>query len=88
MYDQGSSCQELSDEGPQGESIPISSATALTLHSTHGPAAPEEADTYSHCTRIFLEAAPLEQGSDDRPMVEGPHQDYGLEDQARIDHPL
>lgn len=87
MSDQGRLSQELPDEGPQGESVPIDPATALTLHSTHGPATLEEADTYSHCTRISLEAAPLEQDSGDRQTIEGPHQDDGLEDQARVDHP-
>lgn len=87
MSDQGCSSQELPDEGSQGESVPIDSANALTLHSTHGPATLEEADTYSHCTRISFEAAPLEQDSGDRQTIEGPHQDDGLEHQARIDHP-
>ena len=87
MSDQGCSSQELPDEGPQSESVSIDSATALTLHSTHGPATLEEADTYSHCTRISLEAALLEQDSGDRPTIEGPHQDDGLEDQTWIDHP-
>lgn len=87
MSDQGRSSQELPGEDPQGESIPIGSATALALDSTHGAAALEEVDTYSHCTIISLEAAPLEQDSDDRPTVESPHQDNGLEDRARINHP-
>ncbi|RDH30832.1 hypothetical protein BDQ94DRAFT_180863 [Aspergillus welwitschiae] len=81
MYDYSS--QELSDEGPQDESMQSDPATAPT----HGPAAPEETDTHSHCTRISLEATPLEQDSDDRPTVEGPPLDNGLEDQARIAHP-
>ncbi|PYH60299.1 uncharacterized protein BO96DRAFT_497933 [Aspergillus niger CBS 101883] len=81
------SSQELPDEGPQDESTQSNPATALTLHSTHGPAVLEEVDTHSHCTRISLEATPLEQDSEDRPTVEGPPQDDGLEDQARIDHP-
>ena len=85
MSDQGHSSQELHDEGPQCESIPTSPATALTLDSTHGITALEEAESYSHYTRISLETA-LEQGSDDRQTVDGLHQDHDLEDQALINH--
>lgn len=87
MSDQGRSSPELPIEGLQDESIPFDPATALTLHSTHGPAGPGEADTFSYCTRISLEATPLERVSEDRPTVEGQNHDEGLEEQAQVDHP-
>ena len=85
ISDQGYSSQELPDDGPGGESIPTGPATALTLDSIHDASALEEADTYSHCTRISLEAA-SEQDLDDGQTVEGLHQDHDSEDQPRINH--
>ncbi|KAA8652086.1 DUF3723 domain-containing protein [Aspergillus tanneri] len=64
---------------------PERQASSMLRH--YGPLDPEEGDTNSHCTRISLEAAPLEQNLDDRPTIEGPHRDGGPQDQARIDYP-
>lgn len=87
MSDQGRSSPEAPIEVVQDESIPFDPATALTLHSTPGPAVPEEADTYSHCTRISLEGTPLERVSEDRPTIEGQNHDDGLKEQAPVNHP-
>jgi hypothetical protein len=87
ISDHGRLSPELPIEGPQDESTPLDSANALQQHSTHGPGVPGEADTYSHCTRISLEATPLERASGEGPTVEGPRHNDDLEDQALFDHP-
>ncbi|GAA87890.1 hypothetical protein AKAW_06004 [Aspergillus luchuensis IFO 4308] len=83
--------QDMSDypsqgESTQGKSMHSDPATALS-HSIPFPAAPGEADTHSHCTRVSPEAAPLVQDSGNTPAVEDPPLDDGPEDQARTDHP-
>lgn len=86
MSDQGRLSPGLPIESPQEQLIPFGSAAALYLHSTHGPSVPEEADTYSHCTRISLEPTPLEQAGD-RPTVEGQRHNDNLEGQTQVGRP-
>lgn len=89
--------QDMSDQEPlfpetlmadsHDESISFDSATALQLHSPHGLDVAEEADTFSHCTRISLEATPLGRLSEARPTVEGPCHDDDIENQAQLGPP-
>lgn len=87
MPDQGRLSPELPIEVSQDELIPFDSAAAPQLHSTDVPGVLEEADTYSQCMRLSLEATLLEWVSGDRPTIEGTHHDNDLEDQAQVYHP-
>lgn len=80
MPGQGHSTGEHLGDGRRNESPP-GSGMELILHPAHGPAAPEEADTYDQGTRLALETTQLERA------VEGHCQGDGSEHGAQIHRP-
>jgi hypothetical protein len=79
MPDKGCSSPECPDKSltiiplvPPNES-PQLKRRALRILSIHDPITPEEADTYSQCTKISLEVAPLKQDSNNRLTIESPY---------------
>ncbi|KAF7164507.1 hypothetical protein CNMCM6106_001025 [Aspergillus hiratsukae] len=73
---------QTSDKGAHG----TLSLDSGVLQPTHGPANHEEADTNSQCTRISLGSEPPERASEERSIIDGPHQG-AAQGQTRVDDP-
>jgi hypothetical protein len=73
---------QTSDKGAHG----TQSVDSGVLQPTHGHANEEEADTNSQCTRISVGPEPPERASEERSIIDGPHQG-AAQDQIRVDSP-
>lgn len=73
---------ETSDKGAHG----TLNHDSGVLQPMHGPANHEEADTNSQCTRISVGSEPPERVSEERSIIDGPHQG-AAQDRTRVDSP-
>lgn len=92
--DQGRSSPNLPDAGlartpcvPPNESPRLERRASSSLYSTYGPIVSQREDTNSQCTRISLEAVPLERDSVVTPAIEAPNKDGGLREQLQVAQP-